>query len=43
MTEGILLRWVLTLDHPGVLCTQGDHENPRLKKEAEESETEKEK
>lgn len=43
MTEGILLRWVLTLHHPGVLCTQGDHENPRLKKEAEESETENEK
>ena len=38
VTEGIF-----SLDHPDVLCTQGDHENPRLKKEAEESETEKEK
>lgn len=43
MTEGIFLRWALTLDHPDVLCTQGDNENPRLKKEPEESETEKEK
>lgn len=42
MTEEIFWRWPFTLDHPGVLCTQDNHKNPRLK-EAEVSETEKEK
>jgi hypothetical protein len=41
IAKGIFLRLAFTLDHPGVLSTRGNYENPRLKKDAEESEAEK--